>query len=68
MAYCKYCGAEITWVKEKKKFIPIEQNGEIHECDEYKKSKRTTRVIKASELSPEEIARYEANINKKIKR
>ncbi len=68
MAICKYCGTEITWFKEKKKFIPIEQNGEVHECEEYKKSKKTAKVIKVSDLSAEEIARYENNINKKNKR
>ena len=67
MAYCKYCGKEITWLKDKKKFIPIESNGEVHECEEFKKSLKKTKTLKVSDISPEEIARYEANINKKSK-
>jgi hypothetical protein len=67
MANCKYCGAQISWLKEKRKFIPVEQDGGVHECQEYKKSLDKTRTMKATDLSPEEIARYEANINKKKK-
>lgn len=65
MANCKYCGAQISWLKENGKFTPIEQDGGVHECVEYKKSKQSTKTINVSELSPEEIAKYEANINKK---
>ena len=67
MANCKYCGKEISWLKEKRKFTPIDQNGDVHECEEFKKSLKKTRRLQVSDLTPEEIARYEANINKKSK-
>tara|TARA_B100000886_G_C20340830_1_gene456563 strand:- start:83 stop:289 length:207 start_codon:yes stop_codon:yes gene_type:complete len=68
MAYCKYCGAEISWLKEKRKFIPIERDGGVHECEEFKKSLKKTKSMSANDLTPEEIARYESNINKKVKK
>lgn len=67
MANCKYCGAEISWLKEKRKFIPVERDGGVHECEEFKKSQKKTRTLGVSDLTPEEIARYESNINKKRK-
>jgi len=67
MANCKYCGAQISWLKENRKYTPVEQDGGVHECKEYKNSKKTSRTIKVTDLTPEEIARYESNINKKRK-
>ena len=68
MSNCKYCGKSISWFKEKNKYVPVELTGEIHECDEYKKSKKQVKKISVTDLTPEEIARYEQNINKKIKK
>lgn len=68
MANCKFCGKEISWLKEKGKFTPIESDGSVHECEEFKNSRKTTKIMKATDLSPEEIAKYENNINKKHKK
>ena len=68
MANCKYCGQEISWLKENGKFTPIDSHGNVHECDEFKKSRKTTKVLNVGDLSPEEIARYESNINNKKRR
>ena len=65
MAQCKYCGAEITWMKEKRKFIPIAEDGGVHECPEYKKARSSFKKLDKSDISAEEIARYEREMNKK---
>ena len=65
MAQCKYCGTEITWTKEKNKFIPINQDGEVHECQEFKKARSSVKKLNKSDISAEEIARYEKEMNKK---
>lgn len=67
MANCKYCGKEISWLRDNKKYTPVDQNGDVHECEEFKNSRKKTKTLKATDLSPEEIARYEANINRKKK-
>lgn len=67
MANCKYCGKEISWLKENRKFTPLEQDGAVHECEEFKKSKKKTKIMKSTDLSPEEIAKYEGHINNKVK-
>ena len=63
VANCKYCGKSITWVKEGRRNVPFEDDGVIHECEEYKKSRRSIKDLQRSTLSPEEIARYEQGIN-----
>ena len=65
MANCKYCGKEITWLKDGKKFIPLESDGTKHECENFKNSVKSIKKIKITDISPEDIAKYEKNINKK---
>ena len=65
MAQCKYCGTEIVWTKEGKKFTPITSDGEIHECDGFKSAKNSFKRMTRDSLTPEEIARYEDAMNKK---
>lgn len=65
MAKCKFCFNEITWVKEGRKNIPIEGDGTKHRCDEMMKSLGSAKTLDRNSLSAEEIAKYEAAINKK---
>ena len=65
MAKCKYCGKEISWLKDGKKFIPLESDGTTHECENYQNSRKSIRNISVKEVSEEELKKYEQNINKK---
>ena len=65
MALCKYCGIEITWLKSGKKYTPIESDGSVHECENFKNSRKTLKKVGLNDISPEELAKYEENINKK---
>ena len=65
MPNCKFCGKSITWVTGGRKNIPMEDDGNIHECDEFKKSQKSLKKMSRTTLSPEEIARYEQRINTK---
>ena len=63
MARCKFCGKEITWMKDGRKNVPVEHDGTIHRCEEMKNSLRSAKKIEPTALSPEEIAKYEKAIN-----
>ncbi|MBL6989235.1 MAG: hypothetical protein ISR65_05635 [Bacteriovoracaceae bacterium] len=65
MSKCKFCGKDITWMKEDKKFRAINSDGEYHSCEEMQQSKKSIKVINPSSLSKEEIAEYEKKINSK---
>ena len=65
MAQCKYCGTEITWLKSGRKFTPIESDGTVHECENFKNSRKSFKKVGRQDISPEELAKYEKNINKK---
>ena len=65
MAKCKYCGKEISWLKEGKKFVPLESDGTIHECENYKSSRKSIKNISVGDISAEELKKYEENINNK---
>ena len=52
-------------MRDGRKSTPLELDGVAHECEEFKKSHRSVRSIRREEISPEDIARYESNINKK---
>tara|TARA_B100000925_G_scaffold291251_1_gene278675 strand:+ start:3259 stop:3462 length:204 start_codon:yes stop_codon:yes gene_type:complete len=67
MANCKYCGKEISWLKDGRKYLPLESDGSTHECENYKNSRSSAKKVSISDISPEEIAKYEQNINKKKK-
>lgn len=64
MASCKYCGKEISWLKEKNKFTPIESDGSVHECTEFKNARKSSKKISRSEISPDLLKQYEDNMNK----
>lgn len=63
MARCKFCGKNISWLKDGRKFIPLEDDGTTHDCEEKKNSMNSIKSMSSSSLSPEEIAAYEAGIN-----
>lgn len=65
MAKCKFCGDEITWIKEGRKNQPICGDGSVHKCEQMISSMKSFKKLDRSSISPEEIARYEAQINKK---
>ena len=65
MSACKYCGKEISWLKDGRKYLPIESDGTTHECENFKNSRKSIKEVSINEISPEEIAKYEQNINKK---
>ncbi|WP_127714312.1 hypothetical protein [Halobacteriovorax sp. HLS] len=65
MSKCKYCGKEISWLKEGRKFSPIEGDGTVHKCDQMISSLRSIKKMERTSLSPEEIKKYEEAINKK---
>ncbi len=63
MARCKFCGKNISWLKDGRKFIPLEDDGTTHDCEEKKNSMNSIKSMSSSSLTPEEIAAYEAGIN-----
>lgn len=63
MARCKFCGKNISWLKDGRKFIPLEDDGTTHDCEEKKNSMNSFKSMSTSSLTPEEIAAYEAGIN-----
>ncbi len=65
MAKCKFCNKEIVWMKDGRKNVPVEIDGAKHECEEFQKSRQSTKTFDRTTLSPEEIAKYEEAINKK---
>ncbi len=50
-------------MKEGRKNVPVEGDGAIHECSEFKKSVNSYKVIDPKTLDPEEIKRYQEMIN-----
>jgi len=65
MAKCKFCGKDISWLKEGRKFSAIEGDGTTHKCDQMMNSLKSIRQMERTSLSPEEIKKYEEAINKK---
>lgn len=68
MATCKYCGKNVTWVKEGRKNVPVEDDGGVHECDEYKNTRKSARTLNTSDIDPEILKQYQENMNKKLKK
>lgn len=52
-------------MKDGRKNVPVEIDGAKHECEEFLKSRQSTKTFDRTTLSPEEIAKYEEAINKK---
>lgn len=67
MAKCRYCGKELTWLQEGRKKVPVESDGTIHSCDEYRNSRNSLKKMDRGSISPEELKKYEEAINKNKK-
>ncbi len=67
MAQCRYCGKDVTWMKEGRKNVPVEGDGTVHSCQQYKSAKDSFKQIERTSLSPEEIAKYEEAMNSATK-
>ena len=68
MAKCRYCNAEITWMKEGRKNVPVEHDGTTHKCEIMQKSLKSFKSLSPSSLSEEEIKKYEEAMNQKSKK
>ncbi len=68
MAKCKYCGKNVTWVKEGRKNVPVEDDGGVHNCENFANSRNSIRTIKPDELDPDIIKQYEENMEKARKK
>lgn len=68
MATCKYCGKNVTWMKQGRKNVPVEDEGSIHECEEYKNTRRSARKVDPSEIDPEILKQYQENMKNKLKK
>ncbi|MGK0367375.1 MAG: hypothetical protein ACI9QD_000509 [Thermoproteota archaeon] len=67
MAFCKFCGKEVTWMREGKKSVPVEGDGGIHACENFTNARKSLREVEKSEIDPELLKQYENAINKKKK-
>lgn len=67
MASCKYCGKEVTWLQEGRKKVPVEMDGGVHECEEYKNARKSYKKIEVQNIDPEILKQYEDAMNKKKK-
>lgn len=68
MATCKYCGKSVTWLKEGRKNVPVEDDGGIHECEQYKNVRRSAKKLSPTDIDPEILKQYQENMNKKLKK
>jgi hypothetical protein len=68
MANCRYCNKEITWLKDGKKFTPVESDGGTHNCENYKNSQKSIKQVDLSTIDPEILKQYQENLNNKRKK
>jgi hypothetical protein len=66
MSKCKYCGKDITWMREGRKSTPVDSDGTPHHCEEMQKSRDSLKSVDRTAISPEELAKYEQAINTKV--
>ncbi|OIQ16160.1 MAG: hypothetical protein BM556_15995 [Bacteriovorax sp. MedPE-SWde] len=67
MAKCRYCGKEITWMKEGRKNVPVEHDGGVHKCEQAINAINSYRKVEKTELDQDLIKQYEQAINEKAK-
>ncbi|MBD65099.1 MAG: hypothetical protein CME62_07830 [Halobacteriovoraceae bacterium] len=68
MAICKFCGTEVTWMKEGRKNVPVESDGGKHECEQFKNSRKSIKKFKPSDIDPEILKQYQENMNKELEK
>jgi len=66
MAKCKFCNAEIIWMQEGRKKVPVNVDGTRHECDEFKNSVGSGRKIELNDIDPEILKQYQNSIKESI--
>ncbi len=66
MARCRYCDKEITWLKEGRKNVPVENDGAKHDCENFKNARNSFRKIEPNELDPDLLKQYQENMNNAI--
>ena len=66
MSRCRYCGTEITWMKEGRKNIPVESDGAQHECEQFNNMRKSTRKLAPTDIDPEVLKQYQENMNKEL--
>ena len=50
-------------MKNGQKNVPVEDDGGVHECEEFQNAHRSLKKFDRTTLSPDEIVRYEQGIN-----
>ncbi|MDA9189697.1 hypothetical protein N9O57_01820 [bacterium] len=65
MSNCKFCGDTIVWMPEGRKKIPLNQDGMPHECENFKKARKSFKEMDRDELNADLIKQYERGINQK---
>lgn len=68
MSQCRYCGKDITWMKDGRKNVPVEGDGTVHSCEQYTSAKDSFKQVEKTSLSAEEIAKYENAMNAATKK
>lgn len=48
--------------------MPVEDDGGIHECEQYKNVRRSAKKLTPNEIDPEILKQYQENMNKKLKK
>lgn len=66
MAFCKYCGKEITWLKDGRKNIPVENDGGEHKCEQFSNARNSFKKMTPDEIDPEILKQYQENMNKEL--
>ena len=64
MAFCKYCGKEIMWLKEGRKNVPVENDGGEHKCEQFSKMRNSIKKIQPNEVDPDILKQYQENLKK----
>lgn len=68
MASCRYCGKEITWMKDGRKNVPVEHDGAVHKCEQMISARNSFRKVEVREVDPDLIKQYEQKINEEAKK
>lgn len=66
MAKCKFCNADIVWMQEGRKKVPVEVDGIRHQCEEFKNSVGSARKVELNDIDPELLKQYQNSIKESI--
>ena len=68
MAKCRYCGKEVTWMKDGRKNVPVESDGATHMCENYLKAKSSFKEYSPQDIDPEVLKQYQDRMNETVKK